>query len=120
MISSAPNWWIVSFNASTQKSASSVLEMRQANTLRVHQSIMATRYKNPLLIENQVMSAYPLPGSACSHARDGDLIWLINSKPAQQIRTGFVPLCRSAPSHTCKHVLPGNGYRAFGKSASRA
>ena len=35
MISGTPNLWIASFNASTQKSASSVLEMRQARTLRV-------------------------------------------------------------------------------------
>jgi hypothetical protein len=32
MISGGPNFWIASFSASTQKSASSVLEMRKART----------------------------------------------------------------------------------------
>ncbi len=43
MISGGPNLWIASFSASRQNSASSVLEMRQASTLRVNQSMMATR-----------------------------------------------------------------------------
>jgi hypothetical protein len=43
MISGTPNLWTASFSASTQKSASSVLEMRQASTLRVNQSMIATR-----------------------------------------------------------------------------
>ena len=43
MIPGAPKRWIASFNASTQKSASSVFEMRQASTFRVNQSMIATR-----------------------------------------------------------------------------
>ena len=50
MISGGPNLWMASFSASTQKSASSVFEMRQANTFRVNQSMMATRYRKPFLI----------------------------------------------------------------------
>ena len=34
MMSGAPNLWIASFKASTQNPASSVFEMRHANTLR--------------------------------------------------------------------------------------
>ena len=48
MISGGPNMWMASFNASRQKSVSSVFEMRQASTLRVNQSMMATRYRKPL------------------------------------------------------------------------
>ena len=47
MIPGAPKRWMASFSASTQKSASSVFEMRQARTLRVNQSMMATRYRKP-------------------------------------------------------------------------
>ena len=47
MISGGPKHWIASFSASTQKSASSVFEMRQASTLRVNQSMIATRYRKP-------------------------------------------------------------------------
>lgn len=43
MISRGPNLWFASFNASTQKSASSVFEMRQASTFRVNQSMIAIR-----------------------------------------------------------------------------
>lgn len=50
MISGGPNLAMASFNASTQKSASSVFEMRQASTLRVCQSMMATRFRKPLRI----------------------------------------------------------------------
>ena len=39
MISGGAKRWMALFIASTQKSASSVFEMRQAKTLRVHQSI---------------------------------------------------------------------------------
>ncbi|MFT7039530.1 MAG: hypothetical protein ACJAW4_002239 [Paracoccaceae bacterium] len=60
MISGGPKRWMASFIASMQKSASSVLEMRQASTLRVDQAIplmvcrqtiagrrMATRHRKP-------------------------------------------------------------------------
>ena len=43
MMPGAPNRWIASFSASTQMSASWVFEMRQARTLRVNQSMIATR-----------------------------------------------------------------------------
>src|SRR5210317_2184414 len=43
--------------ASTQKSASRVLDRRQERTLRLCQSIMATRYINPWHIGMYVMSA---------------------------------------------------------------
>jgi hypothetical protein len=43
MIPGGPKRWVDSFSASTQKSASSVFEMRQASTLRVNQSMIATR-----------------------------------------------------------------------------
>lgn len=56
MVSDSPNLAIALFNASTQKSASSVFEMRQANTVRVCQSIIATRYRNLRLIGRQMMS----------------------------------------------------------------
>ena len=42
-----PKRAIASFSASTQNSASSVFEMRQARTLRVCQSMIASRYRNP-------------------------------------------------------------------------
>ena len=38
----APDRWMASFSASTQKATSSVLEMRQAGTFLVDQSMMAT------------------------------------------------------------------------------
>ena len=46
-----------SSKASTQKSASMVLESRQDRTFRLYQSITATRYKNPLGIGIYVISA---------------------------------------------------------------
>jgi len=42
MISGGPNLWTASFSASTQKSASSVFDIRQASTLRVNQSTTTT------------------------------------------------------------------------------
>lgn len=39
----APNRWMASFDASTQKSASRVLDMHQARTLCVNQAMMSTR-----------------------------------------------------------------------------
>ena len=40
----------------------------------------------------QVMSAHPLPGSACLHAREGDLVGPVNPQPAQKVGVGLVPL----------------------------
>ena len=42
------------------------------------------------------MSAHPLPGSACVHARDADLIRPFHPQPAEQIGVGFMPLCGPA------------------------
>jgi len=39
--------WIASLNALRQKSASSVFDIRLAKTLRVNQSMIATRQKTP-------------------------------------------------------------------------
>ena len=47
MMSGAPYLAMASFSASTQKSASNVFDSRQARTLRVYQSMMATKYRNP-------------------------------------------------------------------------
>jgi len=47
MISSFTYFAMISFNASTQKLAFKVFDSRRANTLRVAQSIIATRCKNP-------------------------------------------------------------------------
>lgn len=49
IISGLPYRAIASSNASTQKLASNVLESRQVKTLRVAQSIIATKYKKPFL-----------------------------------------------------------------------
>lgn len=43
MISGGPNLVMAPFSASTEKSASTVFEMRQASTLLVYQSMIATR-----------------------------------------------------------------------------
>src|SRR5580658_3765673 len=44
--------------ASTQKSASNVLLKRHPSTYRLHQSITATKYINPLAIGTYVMSEH--------------------------------------------------------------
>ena len=58
MISGGPNLRIASFSPSRQNSASIVFEMRQASTLRVNQSMMATRYRKTFGIGRLVMSAH--------------------------------------------------------------
>lgn len=56
MMSGVPYFCIASFSASAQKSASSVFEIRDANTLRVYQSMIATKYKNPRRMGMYAMS----------------------------------------------------------------
>ncbi|WP_190325585.1 hypothetical protein [Salipiger aestuarii] len=51
-----PKPWSASFNASTQKSAASVFEMRQARTLRVNQSM--TKGKTPRRIGREIVLAH--------------------------------------------------------------
>ncbi len=50
MIPGLPYLAMASFRASTQKSASILLDKRQLKTLRLCQSMIATRYKNPRCI----------------------------------------------------------------------
>ena len=47
MISGVQCLAMAALSASTQKLASSVFESRQASTLRVAQSMIATKYRNP-------------------------------------------------------------------------
>lgn len=49
-ISGAPYWFSASLSASTQNPLSSVLDKRQLSTFLLAQSMMATRYMNPLAI----------------------------------------------------------------------
>ena len=49
---------MASFRASTQKSACIVFDSPQLKTLRVAQSMMATRYRNPFRTGTNVMSAH--------------------------------------------------------------
>ena len=46
----APYWFSASLSASTQNRLSSVLDKRQLSTFLLAQSMMATRYMNPLAI----------------------------------------------------------------------
>ena len=84
MISAGPNLWIASFNASRQKSASSVFDIRQAKTLRVNQSMIATRQRKPRRIGRQVMSAH----QTCPCLQGGP----VDPQPAQQTGADLVPL----------------------------
>ena len=79
MISGGPKRWIDSFSAS-----------------RVDQSTMATRFRKPRRIGMQVISAHPLPGSACLRARVGDLAGPLEPQPTQQTGVGPEALCRPA------------------------
>ncbi len=58
MVAGWPNRCIASRNASTQKSASNVIDTRHARIRRLNQSITAIRYANPLAIGIYVMSAH--------------------------------------------------------------
>jgi hypothetical protein len=49
IIAGLPYRAVASSNGSTQKLASNVLESRQVKTLRVAQSMIATRYRKPFL-----------------------------------------------------------------------
>jgi hypothetical protein len=42
--------------------------------LRVAQSMMARRYKNPFRTGTEMMSEHPPPGRACLHVRKEDLV----------------------------------------------
>lgn len=57
-ISGGPYVAMASFKVSTQKSACIVLLNRQLRTLRVAQSMIATRYKNPFRTGTKVISAH--------------------------------------------------------------
>ncbi len=105
-------------------------------------SVKTMRLTGSLLGENQYslkriiyMPCQLLPGipfhdrdqieEATAHRYVGDvgapdLIGPFHSQSTQQIEVGFAPFRQSAPSQTCRHVLPGNGYRDSGKSASGA
>lgn len=66
MISGLPYLAMASFRASTQKSASMLLDNRQDNTLRLYQSMIATKYKNPRCMGMCVISTHQTwltPGS---------------------------------------------------------
>ena len=88
---------MASFSASRQKLASSVLEIRQASTLRVNQftplgicCAKACRAKDGHQIEE-----------ALAHGQVGDvgapdLIGPVDPQPGQQVGVDLVPLCRLA------------------------
>jgi len=49
-----------------------------------------------------------------------DLVWPVDHHLPEQVRPDFMPRVLLAPSHTCKHVLPGNGCWALGRWAPTA
>ena len=57
-ISGGPYFAKVSFNASTQSTASTLLESCQTRTLRLNQSMIVTRYRTPRRIKIYVISAH--------------------------------------------------------------
>ena len=57
-ISGVPCFAKASFSASTQNAAPILLESRQARTLRLNQSMIATRYRKPRRIGIYVISAH--------------------------------------------------------------
>jgi hypothetical protein len=61
MISGGPNLWIALFKASTQKSASSVFDIRQASTFRICQSMMATSQRKGATQLRQLAGSFGLP-----------------------------------------------------------
>ncbi len=85
MISGGPNLWIASFNASTQKSASSVFDIRQAS-----QHLPGV----PVHDGDQIKEA-PAHGQV-GDVGAPDLIWPLYPQSTQQMGVGLVPLCRSA------------------------
>jgi hypothetical protein len=58
LISGLPYLVMASFKASTQKSASMLFDNRQLKTLRLYQSIIATKYKKPRCIGIYVISTH--------------------------------------------------------------
>ena len=67
MMSGTPDLAMAWLSAPTQKSASSLFNMRQASTLRVYQTRIATRYRKPRRIGIYVMSF-----DHCTRTNGGD------------------------------------------------
>jgi len=71
---------MASSSAATQKSASIVFDSREARTLRLAQSMLATRYKKPRAHRD------------IRHIGTPDVIWPLDDEVAQQI--GIDPVLR--------------------------